>query len=671
MNKYSLFLLLLSCWSFSSQAQEISCLDMAPIQKLFLDQHIVHSDLTLELQDHVLDQFIENLDRGKKYFLKSDVEKIKQNNSNLFVNLQKGNCSGLYLVYNLFSKRVKERIAFVEIALDHFLFKKDLMFVSGDLEVFSQSTMEANKNMEVLIQYEIAKMFVVENNLEKAIQQIHYVYSDIKKRVLSWKPQMSAKELQECKKKNKGVFRVCTPEAWFSLYLNAYAQSLDPYSSYLDKGDIESFLIDIKLEFGGIGATLKYQFGYTVIAKLYPGGIAARSKKLKVKDTILAVGEEENQLAPVFGKDIGDVASIIRGKEGTPVYLKILRKEQGKNNILFVKLIRERIVLNQQKASISYHNRRSYKIGLLKIPRFYRGIHFSVTEDVKRLLIEANKEQIDSLVLDLSFNPGGSLVEAIDVSGLFFSKGNVLTEKRKDDNTISNNILEDTDKAVFYRGPLVILVNPLSASASEIVSGVLQDYKRALIVGSEYTYGKGSIQSFDYFVGRDKRDDATFLLGAIKTTTGLFFTPSGKSPQGKGVHSDIAFLPSFSRLEEENKNILLANSIKSFYSSPDKRRDTWKAIDRKTVRGLKKLSKERLSKNRPFQNLIHNLKKGRESSQKKGVSISEVLANQDEVDKKPSIQTEEEKEQDYFERLDIQEALDIARDLAIFMSRHQ
>ena len=679
--------ILLFFYSFSIQGKGLSCLDVTRIQEKFLDIHVSYSDITLELQNRIVDQFITSLDRDKKYFLKSDIEKIKQKNNHLFFNLQRWNCSGLYAIYDIFLKRVKERVAFVEKYLYNFSFKRDLVFIDDDSKEFSKSTQEANKNMEAFIQYQAANIFLIEDDLKKTIEKVRYIYNHFEAKVLSWKPSINAQQLEKCKK-NTEIFKICTPEKWFYLYLSAYAKSLNPHSRYFDQKDSKKVADRIKSQLTGIGAILASHFGYITVTKLIPSGLVFRSQKLKVNDIILAVGQEENQLVPVFGEDISDVTSIIRGKEGTPLYLKILRKEQGRNHVFFVKLIRERII--HEKASISYHNRGGHKIGLLKIPIFYGG-RPSVSQDVKRLLIEAKKERIDSLVLDLSFNPGG--FSAVEISGLFFSKGNVIAyhlEKFFFDNWVF--ISKDTDGTTFYKGPLVILVNQYSASASEIVAGVLQDYKRAIIVGSERTYGKGSTLLILPFTAHPKyyplwsHRKFKEKLGLTFTTVGYYFTPSGNSPQGKGVRSDIVLFPNSSQLGKQDNDVLPFKKIKSFYSSPEdifsngpswpemgkekarpfkKNSKSWLAINDEIKKVLAKKSKKRVSEDEGFQNWIHRLEQA--PQKQKEISISEVLENRSEVDK--GAVTKRERGKEDFERFAVEEALNIARDLVILLNR--
>ena len=678
---FSLSFTILLLWVFPSHSYELSCQQIHYIQKRFLKHHILHNKLTLSLKDRVLNQFIQDLDREKIYFLKSDIVNIKRKNKRLFSDLRKQKCPGLYYIYDIYSKRVKERIKFAnEYLKKNFLFTRDLKYIlDDDLKTHPLSNKEANDKMKSFIQYQVANVFLFEKDLKKSIQQVVYILNNVKKQVLSWKPQLNPREIRDCRTKSKNSFKACRPTKWFSNYLNAYSQSLDSHSSYMDNEDLEEFYISMHLELEGIGATLSSRFGYTVVEKLIPSGAAAKSKKIKIKDKILAVGQNRKNLINIFGERIEDVVSIIRGAKGTPVFLKISREEKnGKNTVSVIKLIRDRVDLKEEEASISYHDikiqNQIYKIGLLKVPSFYGSSGFgkSVTKDVKKLLIEAKKKKIKSLVLDLSSNRGGSLDEAVELSGLFFAEGNVVKQSEK--NKSRPQIFRDRDRRVFYKGPLVVLVNRLSASASEIVSGTLKDYNRAIIVGGDHTFGKGSVQSVEPLFSK---------LGALKTTVGLYFIPSGKSTQKEGVSSDIVF-PSIFNIEElGEKNLdyaLPSQKTNNFKSSPkeifSRGENNWRPLNNSIIDKLRKDSQHRVSKNEKFKKIKDRLKKIKEKTKnQKVITIAEVLEDKDkdEVEKLKEenlTQTEKDKEK-YFERPDIQEALNIAGDLALIQKTAQ
>ncbi len=652
----------------------LSCRYINSIQDQFLKNHILYSKITPTIKKRVLNNFLKDLDREKIYFLKSDIKSIEKRNHRLLSNIKNRNCSDLYHIYNIYSKRVKERLDFAKKYLDkNFKFKPNLTYIlDEDQKTYPSSERKANRLMEAYLQYQVANIFLIENDLQKSINHIFHIFKNISKQVTSWKPQLNPKELRECIKKSNNSFQSCKPTKWFSLYLNSFAQSLDSHSSYLTREEVEDFNISMNLSLEGIGATLSSRFGYTIIENLVPGGAAFKSKKLKRKDKILAVGQQsKKKLINVFGERIEDVVSIIRGKKGTPVYLKILRENKKKQKSIFtVKIIRSTVDLVEEAASIDYVKKtlknHSHTIGIIKVPSFYGSGRYgkSVTTDIKNLLNKAKKKQISSLVLDLSNNRGGSLDEAVSLAGLFFAEGNVVKQSEK--NYKSPVLLMDRDPRIFYKGDLVVLVNRLSASASEIVSGTLQNYNRAVIVGGDHTFGKGSVQSVEHLRNH---------LGALKTTVGLYFIPSGKSTQKRGVISDIS-LPSIFNLNdigEKNLDYTLPEQSIADFKSPPKEifsnqlNKNWKPISSKTISYLKLLSKKRVAVNKDFKKILAQIKKI-ESKNKKRIKISKVLNKKDDdmediVDREDLYNSKKSKER-YLKRADVQEAANIALDLA-------
>ena len=670
----------------AKEIRELKCQDISYIQKAFLRHHVLHKKLTKNLKLRIIDQFLAQMDSEKIFFLQTDVNRIKNNYKKFFSGIQRGNCKELHKAYEIYSKRMNERMLFAKnyLSKDFKIDTNMSYLIDDDLRTYPKNTMQANEKMIQFIQYQVANMSLFQEDLKKAVSQFTFILNVQHKQVKSSKPLLNNKEKKVCKEKSKNSFKACKPGSWYSFYLDSFSQSLDSHSSFMDKNDMEEFYISMNLEFEGIGATLSSRFGYTVVENLTPGGAAKKSKQIKKDDKILAVGQNPKNLVDIFGEDIEDVVSIIRGKKGTPVYLKISRKIEPKNKkgkatnkIFTVKLVRSQIQLEERAASISYHNlkkgKKIYKIGLIHVPSFY-GSNFlgkSVTRDVKKLLLEANTKKIDSLVLDLSFNRGGSLDESVDLSGLFFSKGNVVkqserTEAKKD----RSHTFTDRDERIFYNKPLVVLVNRLSASASEIVSGALQDYKRAVIVGGDHTFGKGSVQSVQP-IGN---------LGALKTTIGLYFIPSGRSTQTTGVTSDISIPNVFSMDTIGEKNldhVLPSKSIPAFKSQPyeifsKKAKDNWKTVNKEMIQELKKASLERVRKDKKFTKIKKQISEFKEKKDKKFIRISDILEDkEDNLTKEMediSESNEMENKEKYYNRADIQEALKIARDLMILQN---
>ena len=684
-------------------SQGLSCKYINDIQNQFLRAHILYSNINPQIKKRVLKNFVKNLDREKIYFLKSDIKFIESQNYNFLKNIQEGNCSTLYKVYDIYSQRVKERLDFAKKYLNNnFQLQRDLVYVlDEDKKHYPRSTKQANKVMVSYLQYQVANIFLIEKNLKKSIEHLFHILNNVSKQASSWKPQLTPEEIKTCKIKRKKSFSTCKPTMWYSLYLNAFAHSLDSHSSYLNHEELESFYISMNLSLEGIGASLRSRFGYIIVEHLVPGGAAFKSKKIRKKDKILAVGQSRRNLIPTFGESIDDVVTMIRGKKGTPVYLKILRESaKGRKKIFIVKLVRTTVELSEEAASITYVDKKrdgkKYRVGIIKVPSFYSSGKVygkSVSRDVKKLIKEAKEKKISALVLDLSNNRGGFLDEAVDLVGLFIGQGNVVkqTEKNYHQALFSKHkteslkqyrsfykkpiLLKDRDRRIFYNGPLVILVNRLSASASEIVSGTLQDYNRALIVGGDHTYGKGSVQSVEHL-----REN----LGALKTTVGLYFIPSGKTTQKQGVISDIP-LPSIFNLKdigEKSLDYTLPEQTIPSFKSPNREifaislENNWKPVFPKTISKIKNQSKKRVVSNKEFQKIIKRTKEIElKAKNQKTITVGEVLDKKQndkdllEFDEDEDTYNPKKKKERYLKRADVQEAVNIVLDLDSFYKK--
>jgi len=688
----------------------LECAYVNDIQSKYMDLHINFSSVQksdkkfksqiLDLEKRVIDQFIKAIDSEKIYFTQSDVNNIKKRMRNLFRKIENKDCSALDRMYELYYERVSERVSFANQYLSSFILEP-----SVELTLDSKKR-KRSKNKEQLsnfhrnyIQYQMANAIIAsdeknyDEQLAEAKKNIRRNYKRLQKQVKSWSVNLSPREKKKCYKgrKSSGRVTMCKPYMWYSIYLNSFAGGFDPHSGYLSQEDHEDFEINMKLSLEGIGASLSSRYGHTVIERLIPGGAAILSGKLKPKDKILAVGQNAKKMVNIFEMDIRDVVSMIRGKKGTSVYLKIMRILKNKEKKIFtVRLERDRVNLEDQAASIFYFDRKykkqKHKIAVILLPSFYGEGRFggrSVTEDVKKLLAEAKKKKVSSIVLDMSNNGGGSLSEAVQLAGLFFSKGNVVRQLVKTQNGDRYLTLSDVDHGIEYSGPLTVLVNRVSASASEIVSGTLQSYKRAVIVGGDHTFGKGSIQSVERLRAG---------LGSVRVTVGLFFIPSGFSTQLKGVTSDISFPSVFSTSEIGEKNldyVLPEQKIPSFISPSayiaKYTRDRWRPVTEKLLSFLRKKSQARIKDNEKFKEIEKDIleveekkkngyvtsiakmfdqaKKAKQKAEDKNKTAEDEPKAEDEPEAEDIFDSEVIKKK-YRERPDVQEAVNIALDQA-------
>ncbi len=643
---FSIFLL--SSISFAQGMQFTKTLDcnwVDPIQTGFLQNHLVTKQKDKELQGRVVDQYIKRQDGAKIYLLDSDIVKIKSVVKNLFEDIAKTDCNFLTEVQSILTKRVEERTEFVKKTLGKdFKFNKETEFVyDPEHKEFPKTSEEANEFIKKYVQFQVANYIATDIKLDEA-----------KKRVIK-NYERNLKRIKETKS-----------ETLVSNYLNSFALSLDPHSSFFSKEYYDDFTIDMSLSLEGIGATLSQEDGFTVVEALVAGGAAWKSKLVEPQDKIVAVSKKDGKMENVIDMDLKDVVKMIRGPKGTRVKLTILRKSEGSNKKVDIELVREKVNLEDNAVSIQYEDKEingvKKKLGIINFPSFYadskRGGRSSAA-DMKRVVAEAKAKNVDGLVMDLSNNGGGSLEDAVKIGGLFIKTGNIVKQSSRREG--NENALADIDEKVDWDGPLVILTSRISASASEIVSGALKDYGRAVIVGSEHTYGKGSIQTVIAVPGE---------LGALKVTIGMFFTPGGFSTQHRGVESDILIPSPYNVDDIGEKSMdysLPPKKIDSFISKDafvEKGEGVWQPIKSEWVSKIKTRSSQRVAKNEEFKKIADELEKTKKLG--KTIKVSEVLKDKGEKDKKVKkarYAEKDEKNKEYLKRADIQEASDVLMDL--------
>lgn len=633
----------------TAQSAELKCDYMQSIIDTMLSQHVKYDKYTDAIETRAVDQYIKTLDASKLYLFESDVKEIKKMMTGIYKKMSKRDCSTLAQVQKIFLKRVEEREKFSEKLLGkEFKFNQNLEIqLDSDKRQYPKNAAQANAFHEKYIQWQVASFVSTDMKMNEAKDQIIRRY------------QRAFKNLKEQK----------VPET-YSNFLDAVARALDPHSSYFSQDSLEEFEITMRLSLEGIGATLSAQDGYTVIEQLLPGGAAQQSGLLQPQDKIDAVGQNESgAMEPVIDLPLKDVVKMIRGPKGKKVRLSVLRKRGDKTERFLVTLVRSKINLEQDAAHINYIERevggQKKKYGVIDLPSFYqdpRSGGRSCYEDVKKLLSEANEKKVDGIVLDLSTNGGGSLDDAVKLAGLFFRKGNVV---KTEGAHAPEDILADKDPAVNYAGPLVVLTSRLSASASEIVAGALKDYKRAVIVGGDHTFGKGSVQSVMPLPSS---------LGAFKITIGMFFIPGGNSTQHRGVEGDVVLPSAFSSKDLGEKSLDYSLPPKSLnpFLSPEayvtSGESAWKTVEPDTIAKLAANSKKRVAANEEFQKIVKEIKEA--EGKTKSVKIAEIMKKKDENKEKEEKRKKEVldpklRDQEYMKRPDIQEAVNVVSDLSV------
>ena len=416
-------------------------------------------------------------------------------------------------------------------------------------------------------------------------------------------------------------------------FFNSLAGIYDPHTVYMPPKRKEDFDIDISGKLEGIGAVLQEDGPYIKVVRIVPGGAAWRQKGLKADDVILMVGEKDGEPVDLVDMRVDDAVRYIRGKKGTEVRLTVKKPDGTRQVIPIIRDVVE-IEASYAKGSVLEHKDLGIKVGYIHVPKFYRDFSDAnkknCTEDVRIELESLKKQKVNGIILDLRNNGGGALEDARKMSGLFIKKGPIVQTKNY---TGQIDVLKDNNPSVTYDGPLIIMVNRFSASASEILAGALQDYKRAVIVGGEFSHGKGTVQAVLDLNNGPLRSLFSTSFGALKVTIQKFYRINGRSTQYKGVTPDIIFPDPLGYADNREQD--LDYSLPWDKVAPQKY-DLWKNFSY-DLGTLKKRSRQRVSKNKSFEKIrrsVEYLTKRRDQT-KVSLNIKEVR-KEDEQNKKIS-----------------------------------
>ncbi len=499
---------------------------VARISNTFQNYHLSREPFTDLRSEQMLKHFLNLYDPGHYYFLQSDYNEFWANKDRLDDYLRAGNIELAFAIHSRFKKRMEEREATVTRLLGG---KFDLNTDESELldrhnAPYPKDEKDAEAIWRKRIKFEFAEQLatgVTEAEAREAIRRRYH----------------SAYLRMEQTSHNEVV----------SMYLNSFTATYDPHSAYMSPDEQENFNISLRLSLEGIGATLRWDDGYTIISSVIPGGAAAREGTLKVEDKVISVAQgKDGPFEDVRNLRLIDVVKLIRGKRGSIVRLAYLRKSGGVQEKRFeVAIQRDKIVLTDREAKGTVRDvkrperEQPYKIGIIELPSFYvdfsqRDSHpdayKSSSRDVERILQKFNSQNVEGVLLDLRDNGGGGLDEAVSLSGLFLDRGPIVRVKNNRDVQTYDN----PHDAPVYRGLMLVYINRYSASASEILAGAMKDYGRAVVVGDRATFGKGTVQNIISLPTGQ---------GALKTTVAKFYRPASSSTQNKGVEADIV-LPS-------------------------------------------------------------------------------------------------------------------------------
>ncbi len=577
------------------------------VGRLLEEGHYTHQALNDEVSKKFLRTYLELLDFSHLFFTQQDVDSLSAKyGASLDDDVLLGNLKPAYEIYDLYQKRVDDRVAKI----------KDLL--KGPIDVKPDTTIELSRQKSPWPKDEAEADEMWRNRIANELLQ-----EKLSEHPIEPGPQLVARRYERMM---RNVHEEDQPEQ-VKLFLAGLAQTYDPHSEYLSKADLKNFSINMGLSLVGIGAMLRTEDGYAKIESLVPGGPAQKAGTIKVGDRITAVAQGPAEFSDVRDMRLDKVVEMIRGKKGTKVRLLVIPSDApDPSKRKTIELVRDEIKLKDQEARADIvikkdKNGEPVKLGWITLPSFYADMEKhqkSTTKDVLALLKRLKKEEVTGLVVDLRRNGGGSLEEAISLTGLFLKSGPIVQTKSSNGNIV---VSSDPDPGIAYAGPLVVLISRQSASASEIFAAALQDYGRALIVGDKSTFGKGTVQTileigrFTSLLGSGSQED-----GALKLTIQKFYRVAGGSTQLHGVASDIV-LPSLSDLPEFGEGSL-KNAL-PYDEIPKAKYTKWPETPEVFLEELKRRSSARVEANPEFHYVMEDMERLRKRLDENRISLNE------------------------------------------------
>ncbi len=582
------------------------------IARLLERGHLTRQTFDQDLSSRLLDTYLESLDYSKMFFTQEDIEVLRREYSaELQDYVQLSNPAPVYRIHELFKQRVNQRVEYV-----NELLKGEYSFDSNETSMLDRSEAPWPANEEQAkelwrkrIESELLQIKLSEVNDKPGAEIVAKRYEQLLKRV-------------EERDENDIIYD----------FLGSLARVYDPHSEYLDPDDLDNFEISMRLSLVGIGAVLRSDEGYVKIVELVPGGPADKVGEVNVNDRIVGVAQGDEDFVDVVDMELGEVVKMIRGEKGTTVQLLVIPdKSLDPSQKKVVNITRDKVELKQQEAYAEVIERvgtdgNKERVGWITLPSFYADMSRnrnendakSTTRDVEILLERLKQEKIQGLVVDLRTNGGGSLEEAVNLTGLFIKEGPVVQAKDTQGNI---TISRDRDSRIAYDGPMLVLTSRLSASASEIFAGALQDYNRAVIVGDTSTFGKGTVQTM-FNIGRFMSPVAgeDTNAGALKLTIQQFYRPSGQSTQLRGVVSDI-ILPTLTDQQDIGESALDAPLP---YDEVSPLRIEKFANQAPYLEELRERSKQRVMNSREFQYVMNDIERLKELKEKNSISLNEA-----------------------------------------------
>lgn len=626
--------------------------------------HLSRKKLDDDVSREFFRAYLKDLDPGKMYFTRADIEEFSAHETTLDDEIKEGNVQFGFDVFNRYLARVRERVQLVNELLSKplDLHRDEYLITDSDQLDYPADDNEIRDRWRKRLKYEVLRELVARDaeSYDAAVEEVRKRYRSYLKTV----EQTKTNDVLE-------------------MYLSALAGVYDPHTSYMSPDTYEDFNISMRLHLEGIGAQLRWEDGYTIVEKVLPGGPASRDGQLKPGDKIIGVAQgDDGEFESVVDRRLIDVVKLIRGPRGTVVRLRVLPSDADKPVV--IRLVRDKVDIETQAArgTVIETGKRPdgtpYRVGVIKVPSFYLDIAAanagrddarSTTRDVRRIIegFKASGKPLDALILDLRFNGGGALSEAISMVGLFIKDGPVVQVQDFRGNV---RAYKDQDKGdIVYDGPMVVLVNRFSASASEIFAGAMQDYGRALIVGDEHTHGKGTVQTI---VDLDQQflrgaENAKPQFGALKITIQEFYRVNGDSTQNRGVESDLVLPSPYDHMEIGERYLEHALPFRRVQAVEH---DSYGFVTPDLIQLLAARSAQRIARSEDFQKLNRRIEILEQRRKQKRIPLhidryrEEVEAGAPEEDSRELVEKLNGDQEEVFDTTDFynQEVLHIVRD---------
>lgn len=612
--------------------------------------------------------YIERIDYGKQFLLQSDVQMLNTFKEQMDNEL----ADGKLLVIDKTKKILGERIPLIRdyvlrILKSPFDFtKNEKIETDPKKRKFARNISNLKERWRKMVKLDTLSQYLELKDEQDGTDDKDSKKKNKKKKTKKTEKKLSFKELEikareKVLKRYTKVFKRLNEEkrnSRLDKFYNSIAKVFDPHTQYLIPDDKEDFDIEMSGKLEGIGASLREEGSYIKVEKIIPGSASWKGKELKAEDVILAVAQAKGEKVSIVDMSIRDAVKLIRGPKGTIVKLTV-KKPDG--DIKVISIVRDEVVIEESyvKHSVVENKKLGVKVGYINVPKFYRDFNNpngrNCSDDVKNSIIALKKEKVSGIILDLRNNGGGALTDAKLMGGLFIKKGPIVQVK---DSSGREEVLADTDGKIYSKDPLIVLVNRFSASASEIVAAAMQDYKRAVIVGtSKQTHGKGTVQAvvnLDGYASPGAKFYAPY--GALKLTIQMFYRVNGASTQFKGVTPDIILPGPLEYIESGESTLDYAIPYNEVKAVPFKKWNKY-SYD---IESLRKKSKERVKKSAKFKKITESIEWYNERKEKSERTLN--LKDMIKLKKETKARAEQFKDEDLFEDIIVHHSSSKARD---------